>query len=163
METHPSFPDFDYLDRMLYEKREIVEYDISESSSEYHSSEYSGEEAVEVLFLCKTIVSSHEKVTKNEAKSIHESIPAGSNVEAVYRDIKYIHTNTGVIQYNARLYCEAIFFDFIRATHTMSGNYIYTVMKGKIFFAVVLSLIIGTGLWAATGAFSLKGVFFSQN
>jgi hypothetical protein len=83
-------------------------------------------------------------------------------MEAKNRDIKYMHTNTEVIQYNGHPYCEVIFFDFHLTTDTMSSNYIYTRMKGKIFFALLVSIIISAGLWAATGAFPLKGVFWSQ-
>jgi hypothetical protein len=116
-----------------------------------------------VFFLLETIVSSHEKITDHKAKSVHESIPARSHVDAEYRDIKYMHTNTGIIQYNGRPYCEVIFFDFHLTTDTIRSNYIYTRMKGKIFFALFVSVIISVSLWAATGAFPLKGVFFSWN
>jgi hypothetical protein len=115
-----------------------------------------------MLVFAKVIVSLHKKIADHKTKSVHESIPARSNMEAKNRDIKYMHTNTEVIQYNGHPYCEVIFFDFHLTTDTMSSNYIYTRMKGKIFFALLVSIIISAGLWAATGAFPLKGVFWSQ-
>ena len=116
-----------------------------------------------MFFLSKTIVSSHEKIADHKPKGVCESIPARSNVEAEYGDIKYMHTNTEVIQYNGHHYCEVIFFDFHLTTDTIPGNYIYTRMKGKILFFIITFTCIGTALWAATGAFQLKGVFWSLN
>jgi hypothetical protein len=116
-----------------------------------------------MLIFGKIIVSLHKEITYHKTNSIHESIPARANMEAEYGYIKYMHTNTEIIQYNGRLYCEVIFFDFRLTTDTMPNNYIYTRMKGKIFFALLISAIISVSLWAATGAFPLKGVFWSQN
>ena len=98
--------------------------------------------------MSETIVSSHKKIAYHKANSVHESIPAWSNMDAHYRDIKYMHTNTEVIQYNGRRYCEVIFFDFHLTTDTIPRNYIYTHMKGKIFFALLVSAIVSLSLWA---------------
>lgn len=116
-----------------------------------------------MLVFAKIIIALHKKIADHKTKSVHESVPARGNVEAKNGDIKYMHTNTEIIQYNGHPYCEVIFFDFRITTDTIPINYIYTGMKGKIFFALLISVIIGTSLWAAAGSFSFKGVFWSQS
>lgn len=81
METHPSLPDQEDLDGMLEEEYRIVQEDISQAPSEYHTEEYVQKEIIEILFVYFAILS-YEKITKNKPKSVHESIPRGSNMDA---------------------------------------------------------------------------------
>lgn len=83
METHPSFPDLDYLYRMLDKICHIVEYDISQTSTEYDSYEYIEKEGINMLFFVKNIVPSYKEITNNKSQSIRESIPRWCYMETV--------------------------------------------------------------------------------
>lgn len=81
MKTHTSLPDREDLYGVLYKKSRIIEYNIPKASSEDYAEEYVQQEIIEISFVYFAIFS-YEKITKNEPKSIHESIPRGSNMDA---------------------------------------------------------------------------------
>ncbi len=90
----------------------MIEYYIPDTSPEDNSYEYIGQERIDVFFFRESVVLLHKKITNHKSQSVWESIPRRSYMDTIEWDIKNMHMNTRVIQYNWFIVCEVIFFDF---------------------------------------------------
>ena len=90
MKTHPTFPGGQYLHWMIEKIGEIIEKNVSESSSENHAQKYIQEEGIH-MFIFYHLCVLDVLIADEKSECIHESIPGWTNRDSQKGNAKYFH------------------------------------------------------------------------
>ena len=97
MEAHTSLPDSEYIERMRYKVRKIIEEDISKTSSSDYAYEDVEKKIVDMFFLYVSW-SFDVFIAYDESYGVHKSIPSRSDMQSKKWKWKKYHLCKKIIQ-----------------------------------------------------------------